>query len=129
VRATMMNASFLRSSLFTSVIAFGVAAFAAGMGVLFTAAGYALRKLVPSGATLAVEAPTRSDLPRGVRSRDPSRGVAGPVVDSPVVGSRMGRSSGSAPPQRACAPGHGVDGAGVLVDRAEPARVLVELGS
>ena len=34
-RASVMNGSFLRASLFTSVIAFGVAAFAAGMGVLF----------------------------------------------------------------------------------------------
>jgi len=42
-RATVMNASFLRSSLFTSVIAFGVAAFAAGMGVLFVLVGWALR--------------------------------------------------------------------------------------
>jgi hypothetical protein len=45
VRATVMNASFLRSSLFTSVIAFGVAAFAAGMGVLFLALGWATRTL------------------------------------------------------------------------------------
>ena len=51
-RATVMNASFLRSSLFTSVIAFGVAAFAAGMGVLFILIGYALRKLVPVGAVV-----------------------------------------------------------------------------
>ena len=45
VRETMMNASFLRSSLFTSVIAFGVAAFAAGMGVLFLVLGWALTSL------------------------------------------------------------------------------------
>lgn len=49
-RATVMNASFLRSSLFTSVIAFGVAAFAAGMGVLFTLVGIALRKIEPADA-------------------------------------------------------------------------------
>ena len=51
VRATMMNASFLRSSLFTSVIAFGVAAFAAGMGVLFVLTGWALRVLAAAPAT------------------------------------------------------------------------------
>ncbi len=45
VRAVVMNGSFLRASLFTSVIAFGVAAFAAGMGVLFILVGYALRVL------------------------------------------------------------------------------------
>ena len=45
VRATVMNGSFLRASLFTSIIAFGVAAFAAGMGVLFVLVGWALRVL------------------------------------------------------------------------------------
>ena len=45
LRATVMNASFLRSSLFTSVIAFGVAAFAAGLGVLSVVTGWALRSL------------------------------------------------------------------------------------
>jgi len=44
VRATMMNASFLRASLFTSVVAFGVAAMAFGMGILFILVGWALRK-------------------------------------------------------------------------------------
>jgi hypothetical protein len=52
-RGSVMNGSFLRASLFTSVIAFGVAAFAAGMGVLFAATGYALRSLVPAEAAVA----------------------------------------------------------------------------
>ncbi|MDT0165679.1 aromatic ring-opening dioxygenase LigA [Actinotalea sp. AC32] len=56
-RATLMNASFLRSSLFTSVIAFGVAAFAAGMGVLFVAVGYALRKLAVDAPVTTVREP------------------------------------------------------------------------
>jgi len=45
VRATMMNASFLRASLFTSVVSFGVAAFAIGIGVLSILFGWALRRL------------------------------------------------------------------------------------
>lgn len=45
VRATMMNASFLRASLFTSVVSFGVAAFAMGIGVLSVLFGWALRRL------------------------------------------------------------------------------------
>ncbi len=45
VRATMMNASFLRASLFTSVVSFGVAAFAMGIGVLSILFGAALRRL------------------------------------------------------------------------------------
>jgi hypothetical protein len=45
VRATMMNASFLRASLFTSVVSFGVAAFAMGMGILSIMFGWALHRL------------------------------------------------------------------------------------
>ena len=56
-RATVMNASFLRASLFTSVIAFGIAAFAAGLGVLFVLIGYALRAAVPAGATVRATTP------------------------------------------------------------------------
>lgn len=59
-RATVMNGSFLRTSLFSSVIAFGVAAFAAGMGVLWTLIGWALRKLVPADAVITT--PTRSEV-------------------------------------------------------------------
>jgi len=44
-RQTVMTASFLRASLFTSVVAFGVAAFAAAMGVLMIIVGYVLRRL------------------------------------------------------------------------------------
>lgn len=45
VRDTMMNASFLRASLFTSVVSFGVAVFAIGVGVLFILFGAAVRRL------------------------------------------------------------------------------------
>jgi hypothetical protein len=41
-RQTVMTASFLRASLYTSVVAFGVAAFAAGMGLLMILIGWAL---------------------------------------------------------------------------------------
>ena len=44
-RATVMNASFLRASLFTSVVAFGVAAFVAVMGVVLMLLGWALVRL------------------------------------------------------------------------------------
>ena len=47
VRVTMMNASFLRASLFTSIVSFGVAAFAAGVGVLFALFGAAIIALTP----------------------------------------------------------------------------------
>jgi hypothetical protein len=45
LRATAMNASFLQASLFTSVIAFGVAAFAMGMGLVSLLTGWAIRAL------------------------------------------------------------------------------------
>jgi len=45
VRQTVMTASFLRVSLFTSVVSFGVAAFAFVMGVLMVIVGYVLRRL------------------------------------------------------------------------------------
>jgi hypothetical protein len=41
-RETVMTASFLRASLFTSVVAFGVAFFAFGMGLLMIVVGWAL---------------------------------------------------------------------------------------
>jgi hypothetical protein len=49
-RETMMTASFLRASLFTSVVAFGVALLVVGIGVVLILIGFALRK---TGAHLA----------------------------------------------------------------------------
>ncbi len=43
LRDVAMNASFLQASLFTSVLAFGVAAMAFGMGVLFILLGLGIR--------------------------------------------------------------------------------------
>lgn len=44
-RETVMTASFLQASLFTSVVAFGVAAFVAVMGVVLMLLGWALIRL------------------------------------------------------------------------------------
>jgi amino acid permease len=44
-RASVMNGSFLRASLFTSIVSFGVAAMAMGLGVVFAAVGYAIRRI------------------------------------------------------------------------------------
>ncbi|MFH8252375.1 aromatic ring-opening dioxygenase LigA [Microbacterium sp. B2969] len=44
-RTTAMQASFLRTSLFTSVVSYGVALFAAGMGVLSILFGWAIHRL------------------------------------------------------------------------------------
>jgi hypothetical protein len=50
VRQVVMNGSFLRASLFTSVVSFGIAAMAMGLGVLFLLVGYALLRLAPAVA-------------------------------------------------------------------------------
>jgi len=54
VRATVMNASFLRASLFTSVVAFGLAALVVGLGIFLILLGWALRRLA-GGPAIVVE--------------------------------------------------------------------------
>ena len=44
-RNTVMTASFLRASLYTSVVSFGVAAFAAGVGLILILIGWALLRV------------------------------------------------------------------------------------
>ena len=57
-RNTVMNASFLRASLFTSVLAFGVAALVMGLGLMFGLIGWALMGIRPVART-----DMRSDAP------------------------------------------------------------------
>lgn len=51
LRQTAMQASFLRASLYTSVVAFGVAALAAGLGVVLVLIGASLRSLASGVVT------------------------------------------------------------------------------
>ncbi len=44
-RETVMTGSFLRASLFTSVVSFGIAAMSVGLGILFALIGWALRRI------------------------------------------------------------------------------------
>ena len=46
-RDTVMTASFLQASLFTSVVAFGVSVLAVVLGILLVLMGWALRRLDP----------------------------------------------------------------------------------
>jgi hypothetical protein len=57
-RPTVMIASFLQASLFTSVVAFGVAALAAGLGVVFILIGVALRSTAGSADSGDVAPPS-----------------------------------------------------------------------
>ncbi len=69
-RETAMNASFLRSSLYTSIVAYGVAAMAAAVGVLFILIGLGMRDVqrrLPEEATGPV-APLHLFLVGGVLS-------------------------------------------------------------
>ena len=50
-RESVMDASFLQASLFTSVVAFGVAALAAGLGVVFVLIGLALRRVAAAAVS------------------------------------------------------------------------------
>jgi hypothetical protein len=47
-RDTVMTASFLQASLFTSVVAFGVAAMAVVMGILLILLGWVVLRLTPT---------------------------------------------------------------------------------
>ena len=51
MRATVMNASFLRASLFTSVISFGIALFAIGVGVVSILLGWTSTTLLKARGT------------------------------------------------------------------------------
>lgn len=55
-RTTSMNGSFMRSSLFTSVVAYGIAALVMGLGILFILVGYALRVLAVTPETVVAPA-------------------------------------------------------------------------
>ena len=50
-RAVAMDSAFLQASLFTSVVAFGVAAMAFVLGIVLSLIGFALRAPAPAPAT------------------------------------------------------------------------------
>jgi hypothetical protein len=55
-RETVMTADFLQASLFTSVVAFGLAALVVALGVMFVLVGVALRELDRRSAMSAASA-------------------------------------------------------------------------
>jgi hypothetical protein len=57
-RQIVMTASFLQASLFTSVLAFGVAAMAVGVGVVFILLGVALRQVGRTAPAMDARAPS-----------------------------------------------------------------------
>lgn len=58
-RTTVMNGSFLRASLFTSIVSFGIAVLVMGLGVMFLLIGWAFMALDKVGARVDVAEPAR----------------------------------------------------------------------
>ncbi|MCA5892581.1 hypothetical protein LEP48_04330 [Isoptericola sp. NEAU-Y5] len=99
LRASVMNASFLRASLFTSVVAFGVCALVVGIGLLFILVGVALRKLA-GGPQVSVEGPglsSQGDLSTAPRHADTTATPNGPAEPTPPPPSRTSYRTAEAP--------------------------------
>lgn len=58
-RDSVMNASFLRASLFTSVVSYGVALLVMGLGALFILLGLGMRQLAKAPAVADGAEPAR----------------------------------------------------------------------
>ncbi|MBM7819021.1 hypothetical protein JOE63_001498 [Cellulosimicrobium cellulans] len=102
-RQTVMTASFLRASLFTSVVAFGVCLLVMGLGVLFILVGIALRRLA-GGPSVAVETPgaytSSGDLSDAGRHVAPAHAAptAPPAGPEPTTPTAPGRTSALSTP-------------------------------
>ncbi|MFD6176321.1 MULTISPECIES: hypothetical protein [unclassified Isoptericola] len=103
VRESVMDASFLRASLFTSVVAFGVCALVIGLGIVFILLGSALRKLA-GGPQVVVDTPALSsggDLSHAAHRAEPAEparpapGKPEPTTPEPT---RPARTEAPAPP-------------------------------
>jgi hypothetical protein len=99
-RDTVMNASFLRASLYTSVVAFGVSALVVGLGILFVLVGAALRRLA-GGPSVAVETPapytSSGELSEGGRHAAPGEAPHGPSPAAPSARTEPSPRTGPAP--------------------------------
>lgn len=70
-RDTVMNASFLRASLFTSVVAFGIAALLIGLGLLVILLGVGIYALDRRGAIAVETGAAASAAPPPAAEQDP----------------------------------------------------------
>jgi hypothetical protein len=102
-RDTVMTASFLRASLFTSVVAFGVAALAAGLGVVFILLGLALlaifraSRLTPAFAGAAPAPPAPAPEPALAPEAAPAPEPAPAPESAPPPAPESARQPESAP--------------------------------
>jgi hypothetical protein len=98
-RQTVMTASFLRASLFTSVVAFGIAALAAGLGVVFILLGWALLAIYRAGRPAPAAA---GIVATGPAARPAPESAGGPVAESPPAAAP--ESAPAAAPESASRP-------------------------
>lgn len=81
-RETVMTASFLRASLFTSVVAFGVGLLVVGIGVVLLLVGFALRRLSAVDVVEEVDQPLVAPRPDPVVA---TAATAPPAPAAPVT--------------------------------------------
>ncbi len=91
LREVVMTASFLRASLFTSVVSFGLCALVIALGLLFLLVGVALRKLA-NGPDVALAGAPAPALSSAVPSSLPSS--AAPSSSPSSTGSALPGASG-----------------------------------
>ncbi len=84
-RQTVMTASFLRASLFTSVVAFGVALLVVGIGVVLILIGWALRKaaVLNGGVVTEPVAPAKA-YPDPIPTAAPAAPAAPTTTSTPL---------------------------------------------
>ena len=90
-RATVMNASFLQASLFTSVVAFGVAAMAAVLGLVLVVIGLALRSVANDAAAVTAPVSAKQTACVGHSPQEPATPRAAPRRDPPLRRAGLGR--------------------------------------
>jgi hypothetical protein len=83
-RESVMNASFLRASLFTSVVAFGVAVLVIGLGFLFILIGIALLVINRRTAGAAAEPIAENDTAEPPAETDAPETDAPETADAPL---------------------------------------------
>ena len=104
-RATVQSASFLRASLFTSVVAFGVAILVVGLGILFILVGLAVlaldgkvKRLATAGPSPVTTSPSEVTAPAFAPPPPPppARGTE----PAPRAGARAGLEPSTGAPNR-----------------------------
>jgi len=83
-RQTVMTASFLRASLFTSVVAFGVALLVVGIGVVFILIGWALRRAAALAGVVTDQTGTTTAYPDPIPTARPTAPPAATTTSTPL---------------------------------------------